>query len=140
MLNNSPLENACKEILGRNYEEYYHLLSNLLLLNVDLIKRNDQRLSAKVTSILFDNQISNKTHTICEYIEAADWEYNFQTKELEDAKKLLELDPELKITKEIINHLKRHSNQNYSEIMRKVDIKNEIKLYRNRDGYTRSRI
>ncbi|HUT82838.1 MAG TPA: hypothetical protein VMZ29_16700 [Candidatus Bathyarchaeia archaeon] len=140
MSNKSPLETACREILGEKYEQYYDLLSNLLLLNIDIIKRNDERLSAKVTSILFDDQITNKTHIICEYIEAADWNYNFRPSELENTKKLLELDPDLKTSTKIINHLREQSDQNYSEIMRKVDVKQEIKLYRSRTGFTSSRI
>ena len=136
----TPLEDACAKTLGEDSSQYYNVLSHLLLLNPDFIKRNDARLSAKVTSILFDEKIQDKVNTICEYIENADWDFNFNQSEIDYTKVLLEMDPELITTHKIISILKEAPDKNYSEIMRKVDIKSEVKMYRNREGYTRTKI
>jgi hypothetical protein len=138
----TPLEFACNEVLGKDSNQFYNVLSNLLLLNPDMIRKNDKRLSAKITSILFDDEIEDKPHVICEYLDNSEFNINFSPTEIDYTKILLEMDPDLVTTSDIISILKEEPDQNYSEIMRKVPIKRELRLYRTavRDGFVRRRI
>jgi hypothetical protein len=99
----TPLEKACKLITGDKFEDYYNLLGNILLLNFNNIKDDDPRLSAKVTSILFDNGLRDKAHLICLYLENPEINIGFNEKETETTKKLLNLDPELNMTQKIVD-------------------------------------
>jgi len=135
----TQLEIACAEIIGDDTNQYYEILSNLLIMNPQLLKKGDTRLSAQFTSILFSDEVDDKAHLICSIIETIDDKSN--DKYVEQAKQLLEIDPVLDITKQIIDKLKSLPDPNYSEIMRKVNIKHEMKMYRK--GYaspTRRRI
>jgi hypothetical protein len=136
----TPLELACFEILGEDISQYYNVLSNLLILNPHLIRENDKRLSAKITSILFDKELIDKPHLICDYLNNAEFSVDFSLIEIDYTKILLDMDPELIITEKIVEFLKQLPDQNYSEIMRKVPIKRELKLYRHREGYFKRRI
>ncbi|MFW9922666.1 MAG: hypothetical protein ACFFDW_05165 [Candidatus Thorarchaeota archaeon] len=129
----TPLEQACNEIMGEKKAQYYEILSNLLLLNSKFIQKDDKRISAKVTRILIDKNIEDKSHLLCCLIESSEIE-DVNIAEINQLKKLLDLDPNLINTESIITLIKRFPNPNYTEIMRKVDIKNELKLYRNRDA------
>ena len=102
----TPLEKACEDILGEEYTEHYKILSNLLLLNYQFIEKNDPRLSAKITVILFGDSDIDKVHYICENIENAELNREFTQFDLKFAKKLLDFDPELKNTLRIIEKLK----------------------------------
>ncbi|NHJ33494.1 MAG: hypothetical protein FK732_11595 [Asgard group archaeon] len=102
------LENACSEIIGKNYNNYYDILSNLLLLNPDFIQKSDPRLSAKVTAILFDDRLKEKPHLICEFIENPELNMEFNVQEIKYTKRLLDLDPELTNTSMIIDLLKQN--------------------------------
>ena len=102
----TPLESACKKVIGNEYMEYYNLLGNLLLLNYDLIKKSDQRLSAKVTAIIFDEELRDKSHLICLFLENSEMNVSFSTNDIENTKKLLELDPQLDNTQKIIDAIK----------------------------------
>lgn len=82
MTGKTLLENACIEVVGEKNEEYYQLLSNLLLLNYSFIQKNDSRLSAKVTAILFDDEFIDKSHLICEFIENAELNISFSESDL----------------------------------------------------------
>jgi hypothetical protein len=136
----TPLETACNEIMGEDFGQYYNVLSNILILNHNLVKQNDSRLSAKVTSILFDEELEDKVHIICEFLENPELNINYSPTEIDYTKILLEMDPELLNTSEIITFLKHLPKTNYSEIMKKVPIKHELKLYRHREGYVKRRI
>ncbi len=134
----TQLETACIEVVGKESSQYYTILSDLLIMNPQLLKDDDTRLTAQITSILFNNEAEDKSHLICRIIET----YDVQSKDkyVEQAKLLLKIDPVLDVTKQIIQKLKTLPDPSYSEIMRKVNIKHEMKLYRNRDGYVRRRI
>ncbi|NHJ38897.1 MAG: hypothetical protein FK731_02610, partial [Asgard group archaeon] len=119
----TPLEIACNEILGEDYDQFYNVLSNILILNPKFVKENDPRLSAKVTSILFNDKLIDKVHIICEYLENPELNINFSPTEIDYTKILLDMDPELINTSDIIKFLKHLPNPNYSEIMKKVPIK-----------------
>jgi len=138
MKEKTQLEIACEKVVGTETSQYYKLLSDLLIMNPHLLKNDDTRLSAQITSILFSNEIEDKAHLICSIIETID--VQSKDKYVEQAKLLLEIDPVLDVTKQIVEKLKTMPDPNYSEIMRKVNIKHEMKLYRNRDGYVKSRI
>lgn len=97
------LEFACSEILWENYKDFYNIFSNLLLLNPDFIQENDPRLSAKITAILFDDDLLEKPHLICQFIENPELDVKFTASELAYTKKLLKIDPELIITDKIID-------------------------------------
>ncbi|MCK5047155.1 MAG: hypothetical protein KAS22_11285 [Candidatus Heimdallarchaeota archaeon] len=97
------LEFACSEILRENYKDFYDILSNLLLLNPDFIQENDPRLSAKITAILFDDDLLEKPHLICQFIENPELDVKFTASELDYTKKLLKIDPELIITDKIVD-------------------------------------
>lgn len=137
MKKKTPLEKACKNILGEKSEPYYNILSNLVILNPEMIKEDDERLSAKITAILVNEKIKDKAHMMCLLIEDPELKYNFKEKDISYAKQLLEMDPELQNTKEIINDWKKQEDPNYSEIMRKVPLKYTQKLYY--QGETRGR-
>lgn len=136
----TPLETACFEILGNDSEQYYNILSRLLILNPHFIRKNDKRLSAKITSLLFTEEIKDKVHLICLFIENDKMKSDFSQSEIELAKLLLETDPELSTTNKIISHLKELPDPNYSEIMRKVPIKHSQKLYYHGESASRRRI
>ncbi|NHJ87684.1 MAG: hypothetical protein FK734_19640 [Asgard group archaeon] len=141
MKNQTPLEKACNEILGETYQTYYDILSNLLLLNSNLIKKDDSRLTAKITLALFDDEIVDKPHVICEFINQSEMERDAKSTDIVHAKDLLDVDPELINTIKIIDALKRLPDPNYTEIMRKVKIHNELRMYREAPGIPfRSRI
>ncbi|TET27793.1 MAG: hypothetical protein E3J70_11210 [Candidatus Heimdallarchaeota archaeon] len=97
------LEFACSEISRDNYKEFYEILSNLLLLNPEFIQKNDPRLSAKITAILFDDELLEKSHLICQFLENPDLDVKVTATELAYTKKLLRIDPELIITNKIID-------------------------------------
>ena len=138
MKEKTQLEIACAEIVGDETNQYYDILSEMLIMNPHLLKKDDTRLSAQLTSILFNDEIEDKAHLICRIIETIDTKSS--DKFVENAKHLLEIDPVLEVTKQIIDKLKTFSDPNYSEIMRKVNIKQEMKIYRRGYGYTKSRI
>ena len=108
-------------------------------MNPHLLKDDDTRLTAQLTSILFSEEVEDKAHLICSIIETIDTKSD--DKFVKFAKHLLEIDPVLDTTKQIIDKLKALPDTNYSEIMRKVNIhKHEMKLYRRGSGYTKRRI
>lgn len=129
MKKETPLEIACFEVLGYNAEQYYNILSQLLILNPQFVRKNDKRLSAKITSLLFNETIKDKVHLICLFLENDKIERDFSQSEIEYTKLLLDIDPELSITNKVISYLKELPDPNYSEIMRKVPIKRSKKLY-----------
>lgn len=102
------LESACSEILGENYIDFYELLGNLLLLNPDYIQKNDPRLSAKITAILFDDGLKDKPHLICQFIDNPELNTEFNALEVSHTKKLLEIDSELINTSKIIDLMKQN--------------------------------
>lgn len=134
----TQLEIACAEVVGDYTNQYYNLLSNLLIKNPHLLKEDDVRLSAQFTSILFSDEVEDKAHLICSIIETIDTKS--KDKFVKHVKILLEIDPVLDITKQIVDKLKSLPDPNYSEIMRKVNIKHEMKIYRKGYGYVRRRI
>jgi len=135
----TQLEIACAEVVGDYTNQFYDLLSNLLIMNPHLLKEDDTRLTAQLTSILFSEEVEDKAHLICSIIETIDTKSN--DKFVKQAKLLLEIDPVLDTTKQIIDKLKASPDTNYSEIMRKVNThKHEMKLYRRRYGYAKRRI
>ena len=140
MKEKTPLEQACFDILGKDFEQYYNILSHLLILNPHLVRENDKRLSAKITSLLFNEEIKDKVHLICSFIENNELEFDFSKSEIEYTKLLLEADPELFNTSKIITYLKELPDPNYSEIMRKVPIKYSGKLYYQGETRTPRRI
>ncbi|NHJ49955.1 MAG: hypothetical protein FK733_19340 [Asgard group archaeon] len=105
MSNETPLEKACKLIAGEKHNEFYSLLRNLLLLNYQYAAKEDPRLSAKVTAILFDNGLKDKAHLICLYLENPEINIGFSKKETDNTKKLLNLDPELVSTQKIVENI-----------------------------------
>ena len=108
-------------------------------MNPHLLKDNDTRLTAQLTSILFSEEVEDKAHLICSIIETIDTKSDDKYVKL--TKLLLEIDPVLDTTKQIIDKLKALPDTNYSEIMRKVNIhKHEKKLYRRGYGYVKRRI
>ena len=102
------LEEACMEILGEEFVDYYEPLSNLLLLNPDYIENDDSRLSAKITAILFDPGLKDKPHLICNFIENPDINAEFKESEIQDVKKILTVDPELVNTIKIVELMKQN--------------------------------
>ncbi len=136
----TQLEKACYEVIGEKYNEYYSLLSKLLILNPDIIKNNDPRFSAQFTLVLFDDEIKDKTHIVCELIEYLNMNKIDKKNEINEVKKLLVLDPVLNITHKIITVLKKLNDPNYSKLMRKVTIKYHTQLYYNMEGYSKRRI
>lgn len=139
MKERTQLEMACAEVVGDYTNQYYDLLSNLLIMNPHLLKEDDTRLTAQLTSILFSEEVEDKAHLICSIIETIDTKSD--DKFVKQAKLLLEIDPVLDTTKQIIDKLKALPDTNYSEIMRKVNVhKHEMKLYRRGSGYTKRRI
>ncbi|MBK5114276.1 MAG: hypothetical protein KGD59_09630 [Candidatus Heimdallarchaeota archaeon] len=101
------LEIACSEILRENYTEYYEILSCLLLLNPNFVEKNDPRLSAKITAILFDDELLEKPHLISQFIENPELDVRYTTTELDYTKKLLRIDPKLIITSRIVDILQQ---------------------------------
>ena len=139
MKERTQLEIACAEVVGDYTNQYYDLLSNLLIMNPHLLKEDDTRLTAQLTSILFSEEVEDKAHLICSIIESIDTKSDDIF--VKQAKLLLEIDPVLDTTKQIIDKLKALPDTNYSEIMRKVNIhKHEMKLYRKGSGYVKRRI
>ena len=139
MKERTQLEIACAEVVGDYTNQYYDLLSNLLIMNPHLLKDDDTRLTAQLTSILFSEEVEDKAHLICSIIESIDTKSDDIF--VKQAKLLLEIDPVLDTTKQIIDKLKALPDTNYSEIMRKVNIhKHEMKLYRKGSGYVKRRI
>ncbi|MCE7745124.1 MAG: hypothetical protein GPJ52_08335 [Candidatus Heimdallarchaeota archaeon] len=139
MKERTQLEIACAEVVGDNTNQYYNLLSNLLIMNPHLLKEDDTRFTAQFTSILFSEEVEDKAHLICSVIETIDTKS--EDKYVKQAKLLLEIDPVLEITKQIIDKLKSLPDTNYSKIMRKVNIhKHEMKIFRRGSGYTKRRI
>jgi len=121
----TPLEIACFEVLGEEAEEYYKILSRLLILNPQFVEKDDNRLSAKISSILFNDDIQDKVHLMCSLIENDGLDYFFSKGEVLLTKLLLNTDPGLSITIEIIAHLKAIPGHNYSEIVQKVPTKHK---------------
>ena len=139
MKERTQLEIACAEVVGDYTNQYYNLLSNLLIMNPHLLKDDDTRLTAQLTSILFSEEVEDKAHLVCCIVESIDTKSD--DKFVKQVKLLLEIDPVLDTTKQIIDKLKALPDTNYSEIMRKVNIhKHEMKLYRRRFGYAKRRI
>ncbi|MBY8993934.1 MAG: hypothetical protein KGD59_05240 [Candidatus Heimdallarchaeota archaeon] len=139
MKERTQLEIACAEVVGDYTNQYYNLLSNLLIMNPHLLKEDDTRLTAQLTSILFSEEVEDKAHLICSIIETIDTKSD--DKFVKQAKLLLEIDPVLDTTKQIIDKLKTLPDTNYSEIMRKVNIhKHEMKIFRRGYGYTKRRV
>jgi hypothetical protein len=98
---------VCSDILGEDYKDYYEILSNLLLLNPEFLQKNDPRLSAKVTAILFDDELLEKPHLICQFIENSELNVKFTASDLDYTKQLLRKDPKLIIVSRIIETLKQ---------------------------------
>ncbi len=140
MKKETPLEIACINALGDGAEQYYNILSQLLILNPEFVQKNDKRLSAKISSLLFNETIKDKVHLICLFLENDKMERDFTQSEIDYTKLLLETDPELNTTNKIISCLKELPNPNYSEIMRKVPIKHSQKLYYQGETGSRRRI
>ncbi|MHA1211561.1 MAG: hypothetical protein ACTSSH_03780 [Candidatus Heimdallarchaeota archaeon] len=107
MTEKTSLEKACKKVLGEDSSEHYSILANLLLLNYVYIRRNDPRLSAKLTAILFDDGLKGKVHLICLFIENAKINYKFSAIDITNTKRLLEIDPELENTLRIVGLMKK---------------------------------
>lgn len=123
----TPLEIACFEVLRENAEQYYYILSHLLILNPQFVKKDDTRLSAKISSILFDENIQDKVHLICLLIENDGVDQFFSQSDIDFTKLLLNKDPELYSTSKIITYLKVKSDHKYSEIVQKVSVKDKRK-------------
>jgi len=123
----TPLEIACINTLEDGAEQYYGILSQLLILNPEFVQKNDKRLSAKISSLLFDDYIRDKVHLICLLIENDEMDQIFSRSDIDNTKLLLKIDPELISTNKIISYLKALSGQNYSEIIRKVPIEHKRK-------------
>jgi len=136
----TPLETACYRVLGDNAVQYYDVLSQLIILNPQFVRKDDNRLSAKLSSLLFNDEFPDKVHHICVFLENDKLEQVFNQTEIKNTEILLRMDPELKITKEIISVLKELPDPNYSEIMRKVPIKHSQKLYYQGETGSRRRI
>jgi len=66
--------------------------------------------------ILFDDKIEDKVSLICQLINENEYD--------------------LEKVKTVINELKNMGDPNYSQIMRKVDIKQSMKLYFTGESYT----
>lgn len=131
MAEKTALEIACIEVVGENSKEYYQILSNLLLLNFSYIQKNDSRLSAKVTAILFDDELTDKSHLICEFIENAELNIAFSKSDLEKTKKLLDIDPKLTNSLLIVNKLKKQvQNKEFFDLL-KSNLKNDWDKYAN---------
>ncbi|MHA1156326.1 MAG: hypothetical protein ACTSQK_09485 [Candidatus Heimdallarchaeota archaeon] len=119
MTGKTLLENACIEVVGERKKEYYQLLSNLLLLNYSFIKKNDSRLFAKVTAILFDDELADKPHLLCEFIENVELNISFSKLDLVNTKKLLDIDPELTNSILIVNKLKKQvDNKEFFDLLK----------------------
>ena len=101
MKEKTQLEVACAEVAGDNNNQFYGLLSNLLIMNPHLLKEDDTRLTAQLTSILFSEEVEDKAHLICSIIETIDAKSD--DKFVKQAKRLLEIDPVLDTTKQIID-------------------------------------
>ncbi|MCG3253673.1 MAG: hypothetical protein KAX09_07485 [Candidatus Heimdallarchaeota archaeon] len=139
MKERTQLEIACAEIVGDETNQYYDILSEMLIMNPHLLKKDDTRLSAQFTSILFSEEVEDKAHLICSIIETID--NKSEDKYVKQAKLLLEIDPVLEITKQIVDKLKTFPNPNYSEIMRKVNIhKDEVRIIRRGFVYHKRRV
>lgn len=139
MKERTQLEIACAEIVGDETNQYYDILSEMLIMNPHLLKKDDTRLSAQFTSILFSEEVEDKAHLICSIIETID--NKSEDKYVKQAKLLLEIDPVLEITKQIVDKLKTFPNPNYSEIMRKVNIhKDEVRIIRRGFVYYKRRV
>ncbi|MGC9779403.1 MAG: hypothetical protein HZR80_09200 [Candidatus Heimdallarchaeota archaeon] len=136
----TQLEEACYIVIGEKYNEYYSLLSKLLILNPGIIKNNDPRFLAQFTMVLFDDEIKDKSHIICELIDYMDMNKVDKKNELNIARKLLDLDPVLNKTNKIITTLKKLPDPDYSKLMKKVAIKYQTQLYYNMEGYGKRRI
>ena len=91
MSEKTALEKACIEVVRLQNKEYYEILSNLLLRNYTFIKENDPRLSANITAVLFEDELVDKAHHICKFIEEEVLNQNFSQLEVEYTKKLLEI-------------------------------------------------
>ncbi len=125
MVEKTALEIACVEVVGETSKEYYQLLSNLLLLNFSFIQKNDPRLSAKVTAILFDDELTDKSHLICEFIENAELNKAFSKSDVEKTKKLLDRDPKLTNSILIADKLKKQvENKEFFDLL-KSNLKND---------------
>ena len=136
----TPLETACNKVLDDNAEEYYDILSQLIILNPQFVRKDDNRLSAKLSSLLFNDGFPDKVHQICVFLENDKLDKVFNETEIKNTEALLRIDPELKITMKIIAVLKELPDPNYSEIMRKVPIKHSQKLYYQGETGSRRRI
>ena len=135
MEHKTPLEAACFKILGNDFEQHYNLLSQLLILNPQFVQKNDKRLSAQISSLLFNEDIQDKVHLICLLIENDEMDQIFTRSDIDNAKLLLNTDPDLNSTNKIIAYLKLLTDQNYSEIIRKVPIdqsrKDVVRIFSN---------
>ncbi|MCF2143221.1 MAG: hypothetical protein K9W42_05925 [Candidatus Heimdallarchaeota archaeon] len=140
MAKKTNLELACEKVLGKEAKQIYFLLSELLILNPRILKKNDTRFSAQLTLILFDDKIEDKVSLICQLIDENEYNLKTNIEVIDLTKSLLELDPDLEKTKAVINELKNMGDPNYSQIMRKVDIKHSMKLYFMGESYTPRRI
>lgn len=127
MQKETPLETACFNVLGDGAEQYYNILSQLLILNPQFVQKNDKRLSAKISSLLFNDNIQDKVHLICLLIENDGMDQFFTRADIDNTKSLLKIDPELSTTNKIISYLKALSGQQYSEIIQKVPINHSRK-------------
>ena len=63
-----------------------------MLRNYTFIKENDPRLSANITAVLFEDELVDKAHHICKFIEEEVLNQNFSKSEVENAKKIIEID------------------------------------------------
>lgn len=123
----TPLETACFKILGNDFGQFYTILSHLLILNPQFVMKNDSRLSAKISSLFFNDDIQDKVHLICLLLENDKLDQIFTQSDIDYTKLLLDIDPELSSTNKIISYLKSLSGHKYSEIVQKVPIKHKRK-------------
>jgi len=135
MKEKSKLEIACEKVIDKKPEVYYHLLSELLLLNPRSIKRNDTRFTAQVTAILYDENIEDKVSLLCNLIDTSEYDQKTKLQEIENVKTLLELDPRLENTKAIVKELKNMGSSEYEEILRKINT-NKLRIKHYASGET----
>ena len=120
---------ACENAIGEGHKQYYMLLSELLILNPKLLKKNDTRFSAQLTFILFNEETIDKEDLVCKLLESNENNLKTRVEVIGYTKSLLDLDPKLVATNKILSELKALDNLNYSELMRKVNVKHVMNMY-----------
>ena len=100
-----------------------------MLLNPEFIQKNDPRLSAKITAILFDDELLEKSHLICQFLENPDLDVKVTATELAYTKKLLRIDPELIITNKIIDIIQQKIITEYFGKLLRTNIRWDIENF-----------